>query len=133
MVAIESFPANLDPRYPNDAYSAKIQQLLFNGLLKYDEELRLVPDLVDRYEYRSDRRLRLHLRSGVLFHDGKPLTTKDVLYTFKSLMDPKKRSPLYDTFKRITEIEAVDDANLEIELKEPFAPFLTSLTVGIVP
>ncbi len=133
MVAIESYPANLDPRFPNDAYSSKLQQLLFNGLLKYDEELRLVPDLADGYEYRSDTRLRLRLRPGVKFHDGSILTAKDVLYTFKSLMDPKQRSPLYDVFRRISELEVVDDTTLEIELKEPFAPFLTSLTVGILP
>lgn len=132
-VAIESFPSNLDPRFPNDAYSSKLQQLLFNGLLKYDSELRLVPDLAERYEYRSSTRIRLKLRAGVTFHDGRPLTTRDVLYTYKALMDPKKRSPLYETFKKITEIEASDDLTLEIELKEPFAPFLTALTVGIVP
>lgn len=132
-VAIESYPANLDPRYPNDAYSSKLQQLIFNGLLKFDEEMRLVPDLVEGYEYRSDTRLRLKLRAGVRFHDGHELSAKDVLYTFKSLMDPKKRSPLYDTFRRITEIDAVDDLTLEIELEEPFAPFLTALTVGIIP
>lgn len=133
VVAIESYPANLDPRYPNDAYSSKLQQLLFNGLLKYDDQLQLVPDLADRYEYRSDRRLRLHLRPGVRFHDGHLLTTKDVLYTYKTLMDPKKRSPLYENFSKITELDAPDDETLEIELKEPFAPFLTALTVGIVP
>lgn len=132
-MAIESYPANLDPRYPNDAYSSKLQQLLFNGLLKYDEELRLVPDLADAYEYRSDTRLRVRLRPGVRFHDGHELSSKDVIYTFKSLMDPKKRSPLYENFRRIAELEAIDDHTLEIELQEPFAPFLTALTVGIVP
>ena len=132
-VAIESYPSNLDPRFPNDAYSSKLQQLIFNGLLKYDAELRLVPDLAERYEYRSSTRIRLKLRPAVTFHDGRALTTRDVLYTFKTLMDPKKRSPLYETFKKIIEIEAVDDLTLEIELKEAFAPFLTALTVGIVP
>ena len=132
-VAIESFPSNLDPRFPNDAYSSKLQQLLFNGLLKYDSELRLVPDLAERYEYRSSTRIRLKLRAGVTFHDGRPLTTRDVLYTYKTLMDPKKRSPLYETFKRITEIEPIDDLTLDIEMAEPFAPFLTALTAGIVP
>lgn len=133
MVAIESYPGNLDPRYPNDAYSSKIQQLIFNGLLKFDEQLRLVPDLVDRYEYLSDTRMRFHLRPGVLFHDGRELSTQDVVYTFKSLMDPKQRSPLYETFQKVTELEAVDEATLEIELDEPFAPFLTALTAGIIP
>jgi peptide/nickel transport system substrate-binding protein len=133
VVAIESFPSNLDPRYPTDAYSSKVQGLLFNGLLKFDDQLMLVPDLADRYEYLSDTRIRFHLRSGIFFHNGKLLTTHDVLYTLKTLMDPAKKSPLYGTFKKIFELDAVDDQTIEIELREPFAPFLTALTVGIVP
>ncbi len=132
-VAIESYPSSLDPRFPSDAYSTKVQNLLFNGLLKFDDRLALVPDLAERYEYLSDRRLRFKLRNGILFHDGKPLSSRDVLYTLKGLMDPKTKSPLYSTFNRISEIEVIDEQTIEIELKEPFVPFLTSLTVGIIP
>lgn len=132
-MAIESFPSNLDPRYPSDAYSTKIQALLFNGLLKFDDQLLLVPDLADRYEYVSDTRLRFHLRPGVQFHDGRPVRARDVLYTLKTLMDPKKKSPLYGTFKKVAELEIINDQVIEIDLKEAFSPFLTALTVGIIP
>lgn len=132
-MALESFPASLDPRYPTDAYSGKVQDLIFNGLMKWDEQLLLVPDLAESLEFLSDTRMRLKLREGVVFHDGKALTTRDVLYTFKTVMNPKFRSPHYGTFNKIAELEAKDDRTLEIELKEPFIPFLTALTLGIVP
>ena len=132
-VGVESYPGNLDPRYPTDAYSAKVGALLFNGLLKLDENLMLAPDLVDRYEYLSDSKLSFHLRSDVYFHDGQKLTSQDVLYTIDSLRDPKKKSPLYAVFQKVKAVNVLDEQNFEIELKEPFAPFLTALTVGIIP
>jgi peptide/nickel transport system substrate-binding protein len=132
-LALESFPATLDPRYPTDAYSGKVQGLIFNGLMKWDDRLMLVPDLAESLEFLSDTRMRFVLRRGVVFHDGKTFTARDVLYTFKTVMDPKYRSPHYSTFNKIAELEAKDDQTIEIELKEPFAPFLTALTLGIIP
>ncbi len=132
-MALESFPSNLDPRYPTDAYSSKVHQLIFNGLLKWNDQLMLTPDLAEGYEYLSDTRLRFHLRPGIRFHNGKLFTAADVVYTLKTLMDPKKSSPFYGTFKKVAELEARDDLTVEIELQEPFSPFLTDLTVGIIP
>ncbi len=133
ILAIESFPSSLDPRYPSDAYAGKVQRLLFNGLLKFDAQLNLVPDLAEGYEYLSDKKLRFHIRKGVKFHDGKSLRAQDVVYTLRSILNPGLKSPLYGTFKKIAQISASDDLTLDIVLKEPFAPFLTALTVGIIP
>ncbi len=133
VVAIESYPSSLDPRYPLDAYSSKVQSLLFNGLLKLDDQLNLVPDLAESYEWVSDTRLRFHLKEGVKFHDGSPLRVADVIATYEVLRDPAKGSPLHATFKKIRQMLAVDERTLEIELREAYVPFLTALTVGIVP
>ncbi len=132
-VAIESYPASLDPRYPQDAYSSKLQHLIFNGLLKYDDQLQLVPDLAERYDYLSKTVLRFYLREGVQFHDGRGFSANDVRYTFQTILISKNRSPLRDTFKKIKEIRIITPQIFEIELKEPFAPFLTALTAGIIP
>ncbi len=133
VVAIESYPSSLDPRYPLDAYSSKVQSLVFNGLLKLDDQLNLIPDLAESYEWVSDTRLRFHLKEGVKFHDGRPLRVVDVLATYEVLKDPAKGSPLHATFKKIRQMNAIDERTLEIELQEAYVPFLTALTVGIVP
>lgn len=132
-VAMESYPSNLDPRLTADAYSGKVQGLIFNGLMKWDDNMVLVPDLAEGLEFLSDTRMRFKLRQGVRFHDGKPLTSKDVLYTIKSVMDPKRRSPHYATFNKIAEMEAPDDYTIELELKEPYVPFVSALTMPIIP
>jgi peptide/nickel transport system substrate-binding protein len=132
-VGIESYPTSLDPRYPSDAYSGKVQGLIFNGLVKLDQQLALVPDLAEGFSYLSATHLRFQLRRGVRFHNGKELTARDVVYTLRTLSRPGAGSPLYGVFRKIAEVKALDDFTVEIRLKEPFAPFLTALTVGIVP
>lgn len=133
VVAIESYPSSLDPRYPADAYSSKVQSLIFNGLLKFDRDMHLVPDLSDGYDYLSDTKIRFHLRSDVQFQDGRPFSANDVKYTYDSIVKPGSRSPLAGTFGKISQVRVVDPLTLEVELKEPFAPILTALTVGIIP
>lgn len=133
VVAIESYPSSLDPRYPADAYSSKVQSLIYNGLLKFNERMQLVPDLATGYEYESDTKLKFHLRQDVRFHDGKPFGAKDVKYTLESIVKPGSRSPLAGTFLKVKSVKVLDSKTIEIELKEPFAPFLTALTVGIIP
>jgi peptide/nickel transport system substrate-binding protein len=133
VVAIESYPSSLDPRYPTDAYSSKVQGLLFNGLLKFDEKLQLVPDLAEGYEFVDPLRLHIQLRKGVHFHNGKELTARDVAYTYESIRQAGSHSPLSGTFEKISEIKVLGPYELELTLKEPFAPILTALTVGIVP
>jgi len=133
VLAIESFPSSLDPRYPLDAYSSKVQALIFSGLLKYDKKLLLVPDLAESYEYITNNTLRFILRKDAIFHNGKKLTADDVIYTFQSMTKPGARSPRFGIFNKISQIKKINEYQLEIELKEPFAPFLTALTVGIVP
>lgn len=133
VVAIESDPSSLDPRYPTDAYSAKLQQLMFNGLLAYDENLELVPDLAEFYRYLSPTKIEVVLKPNIRFHDGEFLTPQDVAYTFESILKPGSRSPLAGTFQILKEIEIKDERTLIFYLKKPFAPFLTALTIGIVP
>jgi peptide/nickel transport system substrate-binding protein len=133
VVALESYPTSLDPRYPADAYSSKVQGLIFNGLLKYDENLQLVPDLAERYEFVTPTRLHFQLRPGIRFHDGRELTARDVAYTYESIRKAGSRSPVSGTFEKLSEIKVTGPYELELNLKEPFAPILTALVMGIVP
>lgn len=132
-VAIQSSPVTLDPRLATDAEGDKICQLLFDGLMARNKNLEIVPGLAKRYELLSDTSYRFYLRKGVFFHNGEPLTAKDVVYTFESILKGKIASPFREAFSRIKEIKAEDDYTILINLKEPYAPFLTLLTRGIIP
>ena len=132
-VAIPAGPVTLDPRLAADAVGDKISHLICDGLFKRNQRLELVPNLAARYERLSDTSYRFFLRDGVRFHDGSKLTAQDVAYTYRSIMEGKVASAFSSTFERIKKITVEAPLVLRIDLKEPYAPFLTMLTGGIVP
>lgn len=132
-IALESEPLSLDPRLSVDAYSAKLNQLIYRGLFTYNETLELIPDLVDRDEVVSPTQFRFTLKPDLYFHDGSPLTAEDVVYSYNWVLDPTHRSPHREGIAMIQKIEARSPREIEIVLREPYAPFLNRLTLGIVP
>jgi len=133
VVAIEQEPTTLDPRLAADAYSARVSSLIAAGLLRTDRDGRLVPDLASRYETPDARTFVFHLRDGVRFHDGRPLTAADVAFTVKSILDPATQSPKQGAFREVSRIDTPDPRTVIFRLSRPFAPFLTAATIGIVP
>lgn len=133
VIGIEQGPLSLDPRLASDAYSSKISGLLHNGLFRLNERLELEPDLIESFETLSSERYRFHLKKNVHFHDGTELKAADVKYTLESVLDEKLASPFRSTMAKIAEITTPSDFVLEVRLKEPFQPFLSALTMGIVP
>ena len=133
---IETYPASLDPRIATDAQSQYIQGLLFNSLVRRNGRMEVVPDLATRWEIPDPRTYVFHLRPGVRFHDGRPLTAADVRYTFESLLSGKVASVKATVFQDIQTIETPDPQTVTFRLKEPFAAFLWNLVLpgmGIVP
>ncbi len=133
VVAIEQEPTTLDPRLAADAYSARVSSLIAAGLLRTGRDGRLVPDLAARYESPDARTFIFHLRPGLRFHDGRSLTSADVAFTVKSILDPATQSPRQGAFRDVSVIETPDPRTVIFRLSRPFAPFLTGATIGIVP
>src|SRR4051812_26710939 len=83
---IESSPTNLDPRIGLDAQSERIDNLLFDDLLTRDVHFRVQPGLAQSWEVPDPLTYVFHLHPGVRFHDGRPLTSRDVKFTFDSVL-----------------------------------------------
>src|SRR5450631_3034749 len=85
VMIIESSPTNLDPRVGIDAQSERIDELLFDSLVRRDEHFELKPWLAQSWEIPNLLTYVFHLRQGVRFHNGQPLTSRDVKWTLDSL------------------------------------------------
>ena len=134
VVSVASGPNNLDPRVGTDDVSQKIAQLIFNGLMAINEQLRVVPDLAERLDNPQPNVYVATLRRGVHFHDGRELTAADVVYTFRSLLDPTFVSPYKGTYRLLRSVEARDRYTVVFTLKEPFGSFPINLVLPqIVP
>ena len=131
-VAIANAPATLDPRLATDAEGDKISALVCDGLMLRDANLEMVPGIAERFERLSDTSYRFFLRPGVLFSDGTMLTAEDVAFTYRSITDGSIASPYKGIFDRIKAIDVESPEVLRIDLKEPYAPFITTLSRGIV-
>ncbi len=133
VVALESGPTRLDPRYATDADSERIAMLVFDSLARPDRNFRLQPELAESWDAPDDRTFLFHLRPGVQFHDGRDLTAADVAYTYRSVLDPQNHSPKRGLLRFIESIEADDAYTVRFRLAAPFAPFGEALRLGIVP
>jgi peptide/nickel transport system substrate-binding protein len=132
-IAIPVSPNNLDPRFGTDENSARAHQLLFNDLLRWDEQTRLAPGLAASWETSDHQTYRIRLREGVRFHDGHELTSADVVFTFTSMLDPAFASPYRGAFRDLASIVAVDRYTVDFVLKQPSGSFLPNLVFKIVP
>ena len=128
----------LDPLFALDNQLLEMTSCVFSSLLRLDDGV-LMPDLAERWESDpSARRHRFHLRQGVTFHDGTPLSARDVKRHFERLLDPNVKSPdrgLLEDVEgareftsglkyEVSGIEVMDELTLEIRLQEPKAFFL---------
>lgn len=136
VMLIESSPTNLDPRIGIDAQSERIDSLIFDDLLSRGDNLDVAPGLAERWEIRDPLTYVFHLRHGVRFQDGRLLTSRDVKWTFDSLLQGKIRSTKASNYRFVDHIDAPDDSTIIFHLKEPDAPLLWNLSdgaIGIVP
>ncbi|HTM68625.1 MAG TPA: peptide ABC transporter substrate-binding protein [Candidatus Binatia bacterium] len=116
----------------NDA-DLDLVKLVFTGLMKTSSQGELVPDLAASYAMSEDgKTYTFVLKDGVRWHDGTAFTARDVVATVEAIKNPSWKSPLATQFKNVT-VAAPDDKTVVFTLAEPFAPFLSMLTVGILP
>jgi peptide/nickel transport system substrate-binding protein len=133
VLTVTSSPANLDPRVGTDDVSQKLFQVIYTNLCNLDERLRVGPGLATHWDSPDDTTYVVHLRHGVMFHDGHELTSADVVYTFASLIDPQFSSPRKGAYTMLDRVSAMDRYTVEFKLKTPFGSFPINFVMPIVP
>ncbi|MEM8923856.1 MAG: ABC transporter substrate-binding protein [Actinomycetota bacterium] len=118
------------------AYSSVPAQFLFDGLLELDptQGYLPVPDLAESYEVSDDGLVyTFDLRDGVVWHDGVPFTSADVVFTLNAALDPANQARTAADLAAVSSVTAPDDDTVVVELSRPFAPILQSLSLAIHP
>lgn len=133
VVGIELYPEQPDPRLAIDALSFKVARLIYSGLLLRDESQNLVPDVAQSYTMPDAVTYDFILRDDVYFHNGKKLTSADVKATYESMLNEKLASPFRGEWSVLDKIETPEPNRIIFKLKNPYVPFLTLLSLGILP
>jgi peptide/nickel transport system substrate-binding protein len=122
------------PPLASDSASGEISGLIFNGLTKYDRDIRIIGDLAESWEIKEKGlEIIFHLRKNVRWHDGVEFTADDVIFTYKTVTDPKIPTPYGSIYGPVEYVEAIDKYTVRVRYKEPFAPALESWGMGIIP
>lgn len=133
VIAMANGPTNLDSGVGLDESSQKIHQLLYRSLLKINDDLQVVPDLAVRFEARDPQTYEAEIPPGVLFHDGREMTSLDVVYTFRRFLDPSFSSGRKGAYRNLAAVYAENRYTVSFHLREPSASFPINLVMGIVP
>jgi peptide/nickel transport system substrate-binding protein len=124
---------NASPLYATSTADAAVSRLIFAGLLTYDDRGRLVGDLASDYSVDAKgTTYTVHLKPNLKWHDDQPLTSADVVFTYKLIQNPDAQSPLQSSWQGIT-VEAPDDRTVVFTLPGGLASFAHNMTNGIVP
>lgn len=124
---------NVNPLYASGPVDTSVSQLVFSGLLRYDDDGRVRGDLAETWTAnKSGSVYTVKLRPNLTWHDGQPLTVDDVLFTYETIQNPDTRSPLNSSWQDI-KIEKADETTIVFTLPGAFSAFPYYLTNGIVP
>ncbi len=117
---------SFDPHALNDTFSQAQVNNVYEALVRHSAALKIEPALAVSWETPEPTRWRFHLRQGVTFHDGRPFTADDVVFTWQRTQTPGALAiGKLDAIKAVTKI---DDLTVDIELKRPFPILLQSIT-----
>ncbi len=132
-VDIENSPISTDPRYATDAISSRVNELVFDSLVRVDRSGRFVPELAGSIERPAPAVLVFHLRPGMRFSDGHLLTARDVKFTYDSILAPSALSPKRASLAKLAAVDAPDDFTVVMTTRGPYAPALELGMQEIVP
>jgi len=127
------------PRFLNPIYAQTndidrdLVELLFSGLMKHTPDGELVPQLAEEYQILEDGKVyEFTLKDNLVWHDKKPFTVDDVIFTIETIQNPDFKSPLRISWSGI-KVDKISDTTLRFRLQKPSSIFLEYCTVKIVP
>jgi peptide/nickel transport system substrate-binding protein len=135
IIGADADPIGLDPGTTTAYSSYDFTALLYSGLLRWNADMKVEPDLATSFEQPDDTTYVFKLRSGVKFHNGQAFDAEDVKYTFDRILNPATASPSATIFASIKAVTVVDPQTVRFELKAPNAAFLSYMAtnpVGVI-
>jgi len=126
-------PQFVNPILANTDVDRDLVRLVFSGLVKLNSNGEIVPDLASAYTIDAEATTyTFELKPNLKWHDGHPLTADDIIFTIERITDPDFKSPLKNSFSGVDVIR-INDRTVQFKLAKPFTPFLSIMTVGIIP
>jgi peptide/nickel transport system substrate-binding protein len=134
---IDALTGNISGLIPNvltDSASFEVGSLIYSGLVTRDKDLNIIGELAESWEFSRDcLDLTFRLRRNVRWHDGRPFTADDVVFTYETMINPKTPTAYREDFRAVDTVTAVDPYTLYVRYKRPHAKALQSWGTWILP
>ena len=128
-MAYDADPVSLDPHEQLSGGTLQLSHMVFDPLVRFSQDLAFEPRLAESWERLDDRTMRFHLRPGVKFHSGNPLTAADVCWTFERLTISPDFKGLFEPFAGC---QTSGDLVVDLKTKDAF-PLVLNLATYIFP
>ncbi len=126
--------SSLIPTITSDSASHEVGNQIYSGLITFDKDLNPVGDLAESWEFSRDcRDLTFRLRPGVTWHDGRPFTADDVVFTWQTIVDAKTPSPYKSEYALVESVRAEGPDVVRVHYSQPFAKALTNWATAMLP
>jgi len=126
-------PRHINPLLAKTDADNDLTELIFSGLMKYNDTGKLVPDLAKSYEISSDGlKYTVYIKEDAEWSDGKPVSADDIIFTIQTIQNSDYGSSLRINWQGV-EVEKAGDYAVIFKLKNKYAQFLNNLTVKILP
>ncbi|MBM3257931.1 MAG: hypothetical protein FJZ05_01815, partial [Candidatus Nealsonbacteria bacterium] len=126
-------PRLINPLYPSRDVDRDLIELVYSGLMKYDGENKIIPDLAKSYQVLDNGKVfEFYLKENLLWSDNQPLTADDVIFTVKAVQNQSLHSSIRAKWLGV-KVEKISDLTIRFELSNPSAVFLENCTLKIMP
>ncbi len=130
-------PQHINPLLaPASSVDMDLSRIVYSGLLRFDKNLNLIPDLAESMPALSPdgKEYTIKLRGDLVWpgRDNKKITADDVVFTLQAIQNPDYQSPLRSSWGKVG-VEKIDDLSVKITTSQASAVFIANLTVGIMP
>jgi peptide/nickel transport system substrate-binding protein len=134
IIAVLDEPSNLNPIYPSISGLSPVTAQLFTPLISEKPDGKVRPALAESWVYSEDlKSITYTIAKGATWHDGKPVTAEDVVFTVEQILNNKNESPLAQKLVYVESVEALNSRQVRFNLKQVFAGELQSTNIYPVP
>jgi peptide/nickel transport system substrate-binding protein len=124
----------LIPSLTSDQSSHEVGSLIYDGLVKLDKDLNIAPAMAESWTYSRDcLELTFKLRRDVKWHDGRPFTAEDVVFTYQTMINPKTPAPFKEGFLLVKDAQALDPYTVRVTYDKPYARAVETWGTYILP
>lgn len=132
-LSISASPARINPILATDSISGEISEWIFNSLITYDKDGKVVPKLAKSYRFLDNTTLEFTLRDDVYWSDGVKFSAKDVLFTYETIISPKIYTPYASSFSHVKSVAIVGKNKILIKYKYPYFKALETWMMEVLP